>query len=212
MLRVWRTWTYSRMAYWKQRIVHRSPLSLRWCNGKEICRTMGTKKLKNTVFWDVTPCGFCKTRSFRGSIATIIRATRMGELGTTLAVTSNRLLMLFLAHRVLLHWCWRYYITPKLQSLQEPCGVTFQKTVFLLVAVKTPNLTWKDWFLLSENTGTSVVRWLKSSLPSSLWRLWSIHQLLWACRHPTFPVSTTVQRFVNTEEFPAKTTRTPTEV
>jgi hypothetical protein len=38
--------------------------------------------MKNGVFWDVTPCGSCKNRS--------IRVTRIGELGTTLAVTSNR--------------------------------------------------------------------------------------------------------------------------
>jgi hypothetical protein len=46
-----------------------------------------------------------------------IRVTRIGELGTTLAVTSNR---------------------------QEPHGVTTQKTPFFIVtAVKTSNLTRK---------------------------------------------------------------------
>jgi hypothetical protein len=33
--------------------------------------------MKNGVFWDVTPCASCKNRRF-------------GELGTTLAATSNR--------------------------------------------------------------------------------------------------------------------------
>jgi hypothetical protein len=33
--------------------------------------------MKNGVFWDVMPCGSCKNRRF-------------GELGTTLAATSNR--------------------------------------------------------------------------------------------------------------------------
>jgi hypothetical protein len=42
-------------------------------------------KLKNVVFWNVTPCGSCKNRHFRGTI----RVTRIGELGTTVAVTSN---------------------------------------------------------------------------------------------------------------------------
>jgi hypothetical protein len=42
--------------------------------------------MKNAVFWDVTPCGSCKNRCF----ASIIRVRRIGELGTILAVTSNR--------------------------------------------------------------------------------------------------------------------------
>jgi hypothetical protein len=42
--------------------------------------------MKNAVFWDVTSCAdVSEERS-----ASIIRVTRMGELGTTLAVTSNR--------------------------------------------------------------------------------------------------------------------------
>jgi hypothetical protein len=41
--------------------------------------------------------------------ASVIRVTRIGELGTTLAVTSNR------------------------RTLQEPYGVTYQKTVFFIV-------------------------------------------------------------------------------
>jgi hypothetical protein len=43
--------------------------------------------MKNAVLWDVTPCGSCKKR--QESIASINRVTRIGELGTTLAVTSN---------------------------------------------------------------------------------------------------------------------------
>jgi hypothetical protein len=49
--------------------------------------------------------------------ASFIRVTRIGELGTTLVVTSNRLTLRF---------------------LQEPHGVTSQKTQFFTVtAVKT---------------------------------------------------------------------------
>jgi hypothetical protein len=40
--------------------------------------------MMNAVFWDVTPRGPCKNRSF----ALIISVTRIGELGT-IAVTSN---------------------------------------------------------------------------------------------------------------------------
>jgi hypothetical protein len=43
------------------------------------------------------------------------------------------LLTLFLAHRSLSPWWWRRYDPPKRRLLQEPRGVTSQKTPFLLV-------------------------------------------------------------------------------
>jgi hypothetical protein len=46
--------------------------------------------VKNGVFWDVTPCGFVRTDVSEELSASFIRATRIGELGTTLAFTSNR--------------------------------------------------------------------------------------------------------------------------
>jgi hypothetical protein len=46
--------------------------------------------MKNGVFWDVTPRGSCKNRVSEELSASFIRVTRIGELGTTLAVTSNR--------------------------------------------------------------------------------------------------------------------------
>jgi hypothetical protein len=46
--------------------------------------------LKNGVFWDVTPYGSCKNGRFGGTYPSIIRITRIGELGTTVAVISNR--------------------------------------------------------------------------------------------------------------------------
>jgi hypothetical protein len=48
--------------------------------------------MKNCIFWDVTSCGPCQNRHFGGKelSAYFIRVTRIGELGTTLAVTSNR--------------------------------------------------------------------------------------------------------------------------
>jgi hypothetical protein len=48
----------------------------------------------------------------------IIRATRIDELGTTFAVTSNRPTL------------WRRYIPPKRLFLQEPYGMTSQKKEF----------------------------------------------------------------------------------
>jgi hypothetical protein len=46
--------------------------------------------MKNGVFWDVTPCGSVKTDVSEELSASFIRVTRIGELETMLAVTSNR--------------------------------------------------------------------------------------------------------------------------
>jgi hypothetical protein len=46
--------------------------------------------MTNVVIWDVTPCGSCKNRCFHVSeelTAFVVRVTRIGDLGTTLAVT-----------------------------------------------------------------------------------------------------------------------------
>jgi hypothetical protein len=45
--------------------------------------------LKNGVFWDVWPCGSCKNLRFEELSTSFIRVTRIGELGTTLAVISH---------------------------------------------------------------------------------------------------------------------------
>jgi hypothetical protein len=46
--------------------------------------------MKNGVFWDVTSCGSCKKTDISDELsASIIRETRIGELGTTLAVTAT---------------------------------------------------------------------------------------------------------------------------
>jgi hypothetical protein len=46
--------------------------------------------MKNGVFWDVTPCGSCKNGRFGVTWRLIIRVTRIGELGTTLPIFSQR--------------------------------------------------------------------------------------------------------------------------
>jgi hypothetical protein len=58
--------------------------------------------MKNGVFWDVTPCGSCKNYVSEEPSASFIRVTRIGELGTTLAATSNQhtLLRLLIATNV----------------------------------------------------------------------------------------------------------------
>jgi hypothetical protein len=49
--------------------------------------------MKNGVFWDVTPCGSCKNPD--ESSTSFIRVTRIGEIGTILAATSNFLAACF---------------------------------------------------------------------------------------------------------------------
>jgi hypothetical protein len=44
--------------------------------------------MKDSVFWDVTPCGSCKNDVSEELSASIIRVTRIGALGTTLAVVA----------------------------------------------------------------------------------------------------------------------------
>jgi hypothetical protein len=46
--------------------------------------------LKTGIFWDVMLCGSCKNDVSEELNASIIRVTRIGELGTIIAVTNNR--------------------------------------------------------------------------------------------------------------------------
>jgi hypothetical protein len=41
--------------------------------------------MKDVIFCEVVPCGSCKNRRFGGTSASIIRVTRISELGTLLA-------------------------------------------------------------------------------------------------------------------------------
>jgi hypothetical protein len=78
-----------------------------------------TLKLKNGVFWVVTPCGSCKNHRFGGT-------WRLLHQGDKNRCTRRR------------------QFPPKRRFLQEPHGVTTQKTPFFIVtAVKTSNLTLK---------------------------------------------------------------------
>jgi hypothetical protein len=90
--------------------------------------------------------------------ASFIRVTRIGEPGTTLAVTNNRPNhLVFLRsvrrllvtasvvpdHRFLSPWWRRRYVPLKFRFLKEPHGVTSQKTPFFIVtAVETSILHW----------------------------------------------------------------------
>jgi hypothetical protein len=59
--------------------------------------------MKNCVFWDVTPCGFCKW-----------------------LVNAND----FPSSLIFPSWLWKRYVPPKSRLSQKPHGVTSQKTAF----------------------------------------------------------------------------------
>jgi hypothetical protein len=46
--------------------------------------------MKNAVLWDVTPCASYNNRRFRERSTSTLRVTVRGELGTMLAIISNR--------------------------------------------------------------------------------------------------------------------------
>jgi hypothetical protein len=46
--------------------------------------------MKNAVFRDITPYGSCNNLCLGEHVASIIRVTRIDEVGTTLAATTNR--------------------------------------------------------------------------------------------------------------------------
>jgi hypothetical protein len=93
-----------------------------------------------------------RTGDSEEGIASIIRVTRIGELGTTLAVTSNRCkLRTFLSSvlqllvtvnvvptsPILVRFMMgkRRYVPPKHLFLQDPHGITSQKTEFLILSL-----------------------------------------------------------------------------
>jgi hypothetical protein len=54
----------------------------------DVCQHI--RQMKNAVFWDVTPCALVRTDVSEELSVSFIRVTKIGELGTALAVTSNR--------------------------------------------------------------------------------------------------------------------------
>jgi hypothetical protein len=70
----------------------RKPINRQPCTGcvtRIRLRRQATLK-KNGVFWDVTPYGSCKNRRLEELNASFIRVTRIGKLGTTLALISSQ--------------------------------------------------------------------------------------------------------------------------
>jgi hypothetical protein len=82
-----------------------------------------------------------KTDVSEESIASIIRVTRFGELGTS-GLTSNRSTLQKIPCLHLVTLMMEVILSPKRQFLQEPYGVISQQTAFFILnAAKTSNLT-----------------------------------------------------------------------
>jgi hypothetical protein len=88
--------------------------------------------LKNAVFWDVTPCGSCKNRRFRGSYR--LHMTRIGELRTALAVTSNRSTQ------------QRNTFSETSVRTKSFSFISQKMTFFIVTAVKSSTLTYLHFF------------------------------------------------------------------
>jgi hypothetical protein len=150
--------------------------------------------------------------------ASFIRVTRISELGTTLAVTSNRRtlrrnvgcyleLALFLVHRFLSPW-WRWrYVPPKRRFLQEPHGVISENSPFFIVTtVNISNLTYKCLVRNSHQT-----HYLHATEPSRLWlrKIWGfrcgdyeecrllLRDVIWPLSEPTLAVTGYYQLFLS---------------
>jgi DNA-directed RNA polymerase specialized sigma54-like protein len=117
--------------------------------------------LKNIVFWDVTRVALVRTDVSEELSASFIRGTRIGELGTKLAVTSNRRSVRRLLVRL---------SSTETSVITRATRVTSQKTAFFVVtAVKTSNLTLRNVAdHLSVNICTVMCVLAVGVLPNSL--------------------------------------------
>jgi hypothetical protein len=132
---------------------------------------------KSIICWDVTLCSstvgynisekhwqtwrmpfsgmLCHVALVRTDIleecsAFIIRVTRISELGTMLAVTSNRCMLQ--RNTILSPWRWWCYTPLKCWFLQEPHGVTSQKSAFFIVtATESSNFTMTNFYTVSQS-------------------------------------------------------------
>jgi hypothetical protein len=112
--------------------------------------------MKNVVCWDVTPCGSCKNRRLGGTWRLLHQddKNRWSRNNTScnwyffVAYVGCQLqLVLLLVHRFLSPWWRRRQVPPRRRFLQEPHGVTSQKTTFFISCLvrrtsKSPGLIW----------------------------------------------------------------------
>jgi hypothetical protein len=130
-----------------------SSVALRKCQISTLRRTASSGMLRRVAL--------VRTDVSEKLSASIIRVTRISTLGTTLDVTANRR-----TQRSNTKWwtIWRHYVPPKRRFLQQPRGVTSQKTLFFIVtAAKTSIL-----HSTSEFPTASHVSWEVFSISSCL--------------------------------------------
>jgi hypothetical protein len=117
--------------------------------------------LKNGVFWLLRRVALVRTDVSEEHGASFIRVTKIGELGTTYQVFLRSVRRLLVAACVLPSS--PIFVTlmkeapgaSETRFLQEPHGVTTQKTPFFIVsAVKTSNLTFEK--IVLEHVGSST--------------------------------------------------------
>jgi hypothetical protein len=113
--------------------------------------------VKNAVFWNVSPCGSRKNHASEKRIASSIRGTKTGEVGTTLAVTSNRsTLRSNTVRRVALQWETRWKVEGGryLQLLLRRKGWVHSSLVFGPQRVEASNVLMSS-LPIKENYVTS---------------------------------------------------------
>jgi hypothetical protein len=126
---------------------------------------------------------FVRTDVSEERIAYIIRVTRISEL-KTLAETSNwDEILISLARRFFPPWWRRRHVPPKRRLLQEPYGVTSQKTAFfILTAVK---IRFYSRFSVQNLPSERLASWesyrMFSLLPDKHW------EYLKECYNPFLP-------------------------
>jgi hypothetical protein len=81
--------------------------------------------MKNVVFWDVTPCGSCNNRRFLSQFVFLRSESRL--LVTANVVPSSPILVTLMK---------KAQVPPKRRFLQEPHGVTSQKTPFFFISLQ----------------------------------------------------------------------------
>jgi hypothetical protein len=105
-------------------------------------------KTRNAVFSDVTPCGSLRAEVSEECIASVIKVTRIGDLGTTLAARSEGIPIrlpvtagVVPSASILVTLMTEAIRSSETPYLQELLGVTFKKTAFFIVTeMKTSNL------------------------------------------------------------------------
>jgi hypothetical protein len=102
--------------------------------------------MKNTVFWDVARVGLVRTDVTEERIASIIRVKRIGELGTTLALTT---------YGTTLNTT-RRYVPPKRRFLQELHYLTSQKMAFFIAILGLASHNAHEHIAFCHNSGQAM--------------------------------------------------------